>query len=351
MMKVPHDTPMMQQMLQMVNFFTLENEAYLDLLPKYVELYKSKGLEVNLGPRAYKFTEAVKEEPKLTNTVLMYDLGQDGYGNLNRFEGLGLEPTKLVLRKMAQYHAAGAYLKSVDGVTETMMKGAFGDLGEQAVEMMAAIIGPAQKLFLENLKNFGGGVEKYHDKLEKYLSKVFELFKVMGQYDPNDFNVILHGDCWVNNFLFKTGPNGELIDMVFVDFQNPRYGHPLTDILYFIMTSVKLEHKLSDFDFFIKYYHDQLVEHLQILEYKERVPKLSEFYIQLYKYGTWALMGTYMVLPVVLLDPTESATFENFMTNNEAGTEFRNLMYTNPRYKKHIQQILPWLDNRGLLES
>lgn len=173
----------------------------------------------------------------------------------------------------------------------------------------------------------------------------------MGPYDPNDFNVVLHGDCWVNNFLFKTGPNDELIDMVFVDFQNPRFGHPLCDLLYFIMTSVKLEHKLSDFDFFIKYYYDHLIEHLQILEYKERIPKLSEFYIQLYKYGSWAIMGTYMVLPVVLLDPTATATFENFWNADTEGTEFRNLMYTNKRYKKHIEQILPWLDNRGMLDA
>lgn len=164
MMKVPHDTPMMQQMLQMANFFTIENEAYLDLLPKLTELYRVKGVNVNLAPRAYKFTEAEKQEPKLTNTVLMYDLGQDGFKNLSRFEGLDLEQTKLVLRKMAQYHAAGAQLKSSSGLTETVTYGAFGHMGDKGVDMMAAILVPAQIKFLEHLKNYEGAA-KYEGKL------------------------------------------------------------------------------------------------------------------------------------------------------------------------------------------
>lgn len=183
MMKVPHDTPMMQEMMQMANFFTLENEAYLDLLPKLAELYKAKGVNVNLAPRAYKFTEAAKQEPKLTNTVLMYDLGQDGFKNLNRFEGLDLEQTKLVLRKMAQYHAAGAQLKSVNGLTETMTNGAFGHLGDKAVDLMAAILVPSQKMFLEHLKNYDG-VVKYQDKLVNMREMLFILkgFKSSNRY-------------------------------------------------------------------------------------------------------------------------------------------------------------------------
>ncbi|KAH8417043.1 hypothetical protein KR222_001855 [Zaprionus bogoriensis] len=350
MMKVPHDTPMMEAMMQAMNFFTFENEAYLELLPKLVELYKGKGLDVTLAPKAYKFTEALKQEPKLANTVLMYDLGQDGFRNLSRFEGLSMEQTKLVLRKMAQYHAAGAVFKSLYGLSETLMYGAFGkDLGK-AMEIMAGFFLPAQKMFLDNLKNYEGGLQ-YREKLEKFFSKMMDNFVAAGPFDPNDFNVVIHGDCWVNNLLFKTGPNDELIDMVFVDFQNLRYGHPLADLLYFIFTSVNLEHKLKDFDFFLKYYHDQLIEHLQVLEYKERMPTLTDFHIQLYKYGAFAMMGTYMVLPVVLLDPTDTATLDNFISDNEAGAEFKTLMYTSKRFKQHIAQILPWLDNRGLLET
>lgn len=184
----------------------------------------------------------------------------------------------------------------------------------------------------------------------KYFDDFKDVIALIGDHDPNEFNVVNHGDSWVNNLLFKIAPNGDLTDMIYVDFQNPRYGHPFSDFLYFIMTSVHIDYKLNDFDFFIKYYHDQLIEHLKLLDYTERMPRLSELHIQLYKYGSWAVTGTFMVLPLVLLDPTESATFENFLTESDAGTEFKNLMYSGKRYQHYIEKMLPWLDNRGLLE-
>ncbi|XP_030240310.1 uncharacterized protein LOC108654367 isoform X2 [Drosophila navojoa] len=350
MMKVAHDTAQMQEMLQMANFFDVENEVYIDLIPKFEELYKSKGLNLTLAPRAYRFNEGLKTEPKLKNTVLMYDLGQDGYKNANRLEGLNIEQTELVLRKLAQYHAASAVYKSINGpYTDSITYGMFGKDPQIALALMESMFVSTQKIFLNNLQNFEN-CEQYHEKLETYFSKINKAFIEMGMPKPDEFNVINHGDCWVNNFLFKFDESGKVHDMLFVDFQNPRYGHPSQDLLYFIMTSVNISYKLTHFDYFIKYYHDQLVEHLKLLDYKERVPKLVELQIETYKYGSWAIMPCYMVLPVVLLDPTESATFENFLGDSETGANFKKLMYTNKRYKRYIEQILPWLDNRGLLE-
>lgn len=126
--------------------------------------------------------------------------------------------------------------------------------------------------------------------------------------------------------------------MIFVDFQLPKYGHPSADLLNFIMTSIHIDYKLKYFDYFIKYYHDQLIEHLKLLEYEDRLPSLAELHMQIYKYGIWAITASVMVLPIVLLD------------QNEETREYKSQLYTNERYKANIEQIMPWLDNRGLLE-
>jgi len=55
-------------------------------------------------------------------------------------------------------------------------------------------------------------------------------------------------------------------------------------------------------------------------------------------------------MAAVLLDPTDSASFENFMGDTEAGVDFQMQLYNSPRYRKHIQAIMPWLLNRGSLD-
>ncbi|XP_017119025.1 uncharacterized protein LOC108140622 [Drosophila elegans] len=349
MMKVPHDTPQMDQMLAMANFFTLENAAYIDILPKMEELYKAKGLDIAFAPRAFKLDST--KEPKLANTVLMDDLGQSGFKNLNRFEGLKLEQAKFAIQKLAQFHAAGATMVQVHGpYSDLFLFGMMGNNLNVIKAFIEGMLGSFRTAFLANLDKLKDG-EAYRESLEKVLAGLTTEFMKIATIDPTEFNVLNHGDCWINNLLFKVDSKGEVEDMVFVDFQNPKYGTPVTDLLYLIMTSVHIDIKLDYFDFFIRHYHEQLTKHLDILGFTGRQPLLRELHIKIFKHGPWALFPTISVLPVVLLDPNESATFDNFMADTEAGANFKNSLYANKRYQGYIERILPWLKNRGFLEA
>lgn len=55
-------------------------------------------------------------------------------------------------------------------------------------------------------------------------------------------------------------------------------------------------------------------------------------------------------MTAVLLDPTAEANLENFLGDSEESKEFKSKINTNPRYRKHIEIVLPWLLNRGALE-
>lgn len=163
MMKVPHDTPQMAQMLTMANFFNVENTVYIDILPKLEGLYKSKGLDITFAPKAFKLDS--QKEPKLANTVLMNDLGQDGFKNLNRLECLDLEQTKFVLKKLAQFHAASAMFVQVHGpFPDVFVNGMLGGNKEAMMAFYEGMIASFRTSFLANLKNFDNG-EEYREKL------------------------------------------------------------------------------------------------------------------------------------------------------------------------------------------
>ncbi|KAH8318866.1 hypothetical protein KR074_008364 [Drosophila pseudoananassae] len=348
MMKVPHKTPQMEQMLAIANFFKTETSAYIDFLPKMENLYKSKGMDITFGPRA--FTLDTSKEPNAANIVLMDDLGQAGFKNFNRLECLNFEQAKFAIKKLAQFHAAGAMMVQVHGpYPDIFVYGVLGKNPEMIKGFVEGMLGPFRTAFLANLNKFKDG-EKYRSKLDAALANLTSEFMRLGEIDPSAFNVLGHGDCWMNNLLFKVDSKGEVEDMVFVDFQNPKYGTPLMDLMYFIITSVHIDYKLDCFDYFVRHYHEQLTRHLDFLGFTGRQPTLRELHSEVMKFGTWCLFPAIAVLPVVLLDPSESATFDNFMGESEAGREFKNLIYSNKRYHPYIEKILPWLENKGFLE-
>uniref|UniRef100_A0A1I8NJW2 Uncharacterized protein n=1 Tax=Musca domestica TaxID=7370 RepID=A0A1I8NJW2_MUSDO len=71
----------------------------------------------------------------------------------------------------------------------------------------------------------------------------------------------------------------------------------------------------------------------------------AEFVIKLKGYSTAT-----SVMAAVLCDPTENASIDNFVGESDAGLAFKRQMYSNPRYRKHLEAILPWLYYRGLLD-
>ncbi|EDW42571.1 GM26081 [Drosophila sechellia] len=349
MLKVPHNTPQMEQMLAMANFFNSENKVYSDILPKLEELYKAKGLDINFAPKAFKLDS--EKEPKLGNTVLMNDLSQEGFKNLNRLECLNLEQTKFALKKLAQFHAASAMNVQVNGpYADQFVNGIMGGNKDVLMAFYEGIIASFRTAFMANLKNFKNG-EEFREKLEKAFVQIFLDFEHLMKADPDEFNVLNHGDCWMNNLLFKLDSKGKVEDMLFVDFQNPKYGSPTQDLFYLILTSVHIDYKLDYFEYFIRHYHEQLTKHLDLLGFTGKQPSLRELHMQMYKYGSWAVFPSISVLPIVLLDPNESATFENFLGDSESGAKFKNLLYANKRYHGYIEKLLPWLDNKGFLEA
>lgn len=196
-----------------------------------------------------------------------------------------------------------------------------------------------------------------------------ELFKAV-KVNEDDLNVLNHADLWTNNIMFQYTDDGQLLDTFFVDYAFPKYGSPAQDLLYFIMSSLQIDIKIKQFDHLIQYYHENLVENLQLLKYTKKIPTLKDIHIMLHKYGIWGKYDTLIcngpskekiiiltgfstavgVMAVALVDSSELSTFDNFLGDGEDGDTFKLMMFTNKRYHQHMNAILPWLLNRGCLD-
>ncbi|EDX14417.1 uncharacterized protein LOC6729606 [Drosophila simulans] len=341
MVKLPHQMEIYKEMMKHTNIFEIERTMYNLVVPEMEALYKAAGVEVTFGAKSYELKNAQ------TEYIALEDLCIKGFKNANRLEGLDQAHTERVLRKLAQWHAATAVRVATKGqYPEIVLRGFF---KEENRPMMNDMMSGMGQVFVKCCSTYEGN-EAYIEQVKALKSVMIdELFK-MCVVDPTEFNALNHGDSWSNNIMFQYDESGKIKEVYMVDFQVSKYGTVAQDLLYFLISSTKLEDKLSKFDYYIKVYHDNLVEHLKILKYSKPLPSLRDIHKSLYKYGTFAYSVATGVMAAVLVDPTENANFENFVGDTAEGVDFQMKMYNNPRYRKHMQAILPWLLNRGALD-
>lgn len=165
MLKVPHDTNQMKEMMQAMNFFITENTVYTEVIPELEDMYRQAGVEVSFGPKACRLD---LDDPNI-HYVLMSDLSVDGFKNVNRLECLNMEHTLCVLRKMAQFHAATACRVAKKGAYNPMFSPDMDN--DFARAMFSQMFMAFKEPFLNNLKNFKDG-EKYRDSMVSDLNEL-----------------------------------------------------------------------------------------------------------------------------------------------------------------------------------
>ncbi|XP_030374581.1 uncharacterized protein LOC115624126 [Scaptodrosophila lebanonensis] len=326
------------------DLFVVENEMYDSIVPELEAIYaKNADLNIKFKPVHIKFIEP---EPKC-DYILMEDLHERGYKNLQRLDGLGQPEMESVLKKLAQWHAASAQRVAELGPYGERYQLSY--FGEESAKMLENMNNNFNLPFLECMQQYNLNPDMMLF-ISNYTSRLTDLYIEFGKVDPEEFNVLNHGDFWCNNFMCKLNEDTSAIeDICFVDFQLPKYGTPAQDLFCLLMTTSEFSIKLKKFDHFIAYYHEELVAHLKLLRYPKKVPTLAELQANLQKNSLWAFVCAQRMLPVALLPSTSDANIENFMSSSDKGVAFKRKMLLNPSYKKQIEIILPWLIDRNYI--
>lgn len=193
------------------------------------------------------------------------------------------------------------------------------------------------------------GLEKLVGKLTKIEDTFYDRICSTCVRDDNDFNVILHGDLWSNNIMFKYNDNGEIEDTVLVDFQICYFGPPALDVTYCLYTSSNNEISELDWDMLVQYYYDELRTTLKKLNYSKKVPSLMEFNAQIIMRGMFAASVGIICEAGRILENVGDDGAAKFVTDEAA--EYRLNMLMNPKVVPKIVKYLKYFDRRGYYES
>ena len=136
-----------------------------------------------------------------------------------------------------------------------------------------------------------GDCDLYADKIRKWdFTKLLNQWIEVATPMRCGFQVMNHGDMWLNNMMFKSDDEGNPLDVSMIDYQGPFWASPANDILYFLISSVADDIKVEYFDEFIEHYHSQLTDALKQLKYDQHIPTLAELHIDFLDKGFFGML-------------------------------------------------------------
>ncbi|ALC47728.1 CG6908, partial [Drosophila busckii] len=318
-----------------------EKLSYTYHIPEFEALYRNVNKEITFGPKYYELNTMRNVTDPL---IVLEDLSRRGFKHANRQQGFDLAHTEAVLKKLAQLHAASAVRYELKGPYSELYDrnlcsdvDKFKEFRDNQAKTLIACLPLYDAAYLESV-------------LKTYTSVAPDQYQAYAPKFENEFRCLNHGDFYCNNIMFQYDKAGEIVDTYFIDLQMSRYCSPAQDLIYVLLSSVAYELKLHSFDYFISYYHIQLTDHLQLLKYPKNIPKLRDLHTAIYNHGDWVYPVISLLLPLILIDPTEKANTETLWDQEAAGDQLRKTMYGNPLVIQHFKKILPWAYNRGLFE-
>lgn len=195
-------------------------------------------------------------------------------------------------------------------------------------------------------------------QIEKLKGQLFRQMYKCVRNNRTDWQVICHGDLWINNLMFKYNNRGECDGVKFIDLQTLRYTSPVIDILHFLYTSTEFGVRDQYFDQLIDDYVDTLYITLQKFDvhddYVENIDALNAIIRQELRDKSMYGLGICMwLMPAVTFHPDkildlDTVTADDFATDNQEKT--LTSMQT-PEYHVRMRDTVMEFYRKGILND
>ncbi|XP_046431327.1 uncharacterized protein LOC124185048 [Neodiprion fabricii] len=328
-----------EEMISEAGFFAVEMSMMSETLPIMQRILTKAGKTATLAARCL---HVEYEKPV---HLIVEDLAPAGFRMADRQAGLDLDHCLLAIRNLAIFHASSVALVEKDlKIVSKYTRGLFHkDHSSTMVEFFKA----STKSLAEEVANWIELSPRISEKISKLSEVVYEKACEVTHLRKDDFNVINHGDFWVNNMLFRYDERQKVVDQIFVDFQICHYGSPATDILYFFGTSPSDEVRIHHRESILREYHHTLTDTMTQLKCTTEPPSFNDLQDVLRKRAFCEAIATFTILPLVLVDKSNVKSLEEMISLNG---KYENPACKGKSYRKVMTRLLPLFDSMGLLD-
>ncbi|XP_046623588.1 uncharacterized protein LOC124306711 isoform X1 [Neodiprion virginianus] len=187
-------------------FFEIESSMMSETLPRMQEILSRHGMPASLSARCL----PTQEEGPIH--LLLEDLVAEGFRLADRQAGLDLDHCLVAIRNLANFHASSVALAEKDLAAVTKYnKGNF-----HKDHVLIAFFESTMKYFAEEVAKWPELNPRIYNKILKLSEVVCEKLCEAALFRENDFNVLNHGDFWINNTMFRYDDQQNPVDSRFV---------------------------------------------------------------------------------------------------------------------------------------
>ncbi|XP_045586379.2 uncharacterized protein [Procambarus clarkii] len=185
--------------------------------------------------------------------IIFNDLRRRGFKMVDRKMGLDAAHTLLVLREIGRLHAVSVLVQSklresLNDKYNFLIK-ELKDSEYFFIFMETATL--RMSYIMEKIGGCQNLVTWARDFAPKCSNAYWELTR---RSDP--FDVLCHGDCWLNNFLFRYNECGAPVDVILLDFQQCCLTSPGIDLNFFMYSSFDGAYRRDNLPTFLKAYYE-----------------------------------------------------------------------------------------------
>lgn len=269
----------------------------------------------------------------VNKAMLFEDLTMKGFRMASIQRGFSVADAKIILRKLAKFHACGSTLQAnqpeifanykhgqwkndtkIGSFAQFFTKFHFSHSTVGAISRGSNVFHNFYYFHLDSLiESIADWPDssRYVPKLQKLRSNVVERGCKMFDANPADFNTLNHGDFWLNNNMVKQKEaigcsemgsqslGSDIDDVIFIDFQDSCWSSPAIDLHYFLNTSLHESDRPQAFNELIDVYYAGLANALKRLNYCKSIPTQHDFHEQFNARNFYGKKTKHLIFPLM----------------------------------------------------
>ncbi|XP_049947829.1 uncharacterized protein LOC126456119 [Schistocerca serialis cubense] len=262
--------------------------------------------------------------------------------------GLDRAHCSLGLRALARLHAASARLLEDSPPLRTDALFLRSPLtSREACDQLASIV-PRHALALSAAlaaSGRGGLADRYEAAAERIVGRLRQL----DGSGPPALQVLLHGDVWKNNFLFRYSGQ-QPTDVRLLDFQMVNIGAPTIDVVHFLYANASEETHRQHLEQLVSEYHGTLQATLKALGLHQQADAypLQELRRDMDRCAPIALHCA-ILMGVILGVEAHGVDIQQSYSSEDKQAEILTKVYSNPTYLSCIEYLSRHFQKQGVL--